>query len=90
MKIDGTSSIQQIGALRSPTRETQVATRSTESDRVQLSDTATWLSHLQTELENTPAVRPDVVAQARADIASGAIESEEVLNTAVDAILAGF
>ena len=92
MKIDGTLNIPQLQGVQ-PANQQHAATSAQpqqQSDSVQLSDSARWVQDLQESTAGQDEVRLDMVEQAKADIASGSLGSDDDLNAAVDAILAGF
>ncbi len=92
MKISGTTTAAIAETIRSPTRAPKQAETSApeQDDSVRLSDTATWVQQLQDRAAEMQSVRPEAVQEAKDAIANGTLESEEVFEAAVDALLADF
>lgn len=88
MKIDAYSHVAQvhrINEVKAPQRAESIAPVS--SDRVSLSGDAAFLTNLSDAMSKLEDVRPDVVEQARADIAAGTLGNEADLQRTVDALL---
>ena len=91
MKIDGTRPVQLVESIRSPARaDGKSEAQDVPADSVELSSTAQWVQTLQAHARDMPNVRSEVVSEAKDAVQSGTLESDEVLEYAVDAILAGY
>jgi hypothetical protein len=89
MKVQGALRPQLQEQVRLRARESVPAARSSESEVTLISGAGRFLQDVREAAAQEQKVRAEVVAKARADILSGAIDSESELEAAVDALLAG-
>ena len=89
MKIDNLHS--QIAQMDRVNREARVLgidqSRAVGEDRVVLSEDARFVSDLQDAFGDLEGVRLDVVEQARADLRSGQLGSEDDYQRTIDALM---
>lgn len=90
MKIQLTLPVHQIEGVRAIGTGAQPPVPQTPSDQVRLSGTARFIQGLRDSAGSTPEVRTDAVAEARADMATGRLGSEQDIEAALDGLLAGF
>jgi len=89
MKVQGALRPQLQEQVRLRARESVPAARSSESEVTLISGAGRFLQDVREAAAQEQKVRAEVIAKARADILSGAIDSESELEAAVDALLAG-
>jgi hypothetical protein len=89
MKVQGALRPQLQEQVRLRARESVPAARSSEAEVTLISGAGRFLQDVREAAAQDQKVRAEVVAKARADILSGAIDSETELEAAVDALLAG-
>jgi cyanophycinase-like exopeptidase len=93
MKIDTTTNIRLIEGVRATKQSSRAGGSlggTSAGATVSISSEAQWLRELQGAAGEMPDVRVDEVAQAKADIVSGALDSEVEIEAAIDGLLAGF
>ena len=90
MKIHLTLPVSQVDGVRAIGTGAQPPVPKTPSDSVSLSGTARFIQGLRDSAGSTPEIRTDVVEQARADVASGRLGSDQDVEAALDGLLAGF
>ena len=66
--------------------KTRAPAKPNTNDRVALSATGSWVQSMREGLGKIPNVRADAVGQAKADIASGQIDSDQNIDALLDAL----
>ncbi len=79
-----------VDGIRRERGEVRAEAASSGSTDVSRSELLQFIQDLKEDAGRMPPVRADLVEQAKADIASGALGSDEDLDAAVNALLAGF
>jgi hypothetical protein len=75
-----------VAAREAVAGKPRTATKESGQDRVALSTTGAWVQDLRAGLSKIPNVRADAVAQAKADLASGEIDSDQNIDALLDAL----
>jgi hypothetical protein len=84
MKISSLAPV--VAAREAVAGKQRPAAPSTSQDRVALSAGGAWVQSLRDGLSQIPPVRADAVSQARADIASGELDSPANIDALLDAL----
>lgn len=84
MKITSLAPV--VAAREAVAGKPRAAAKDNGQDRVALSSTGAWVQELRAGLTKIPNVRAEAVAQAKADVASGEIDSDQNIDALLDAL----
>lgn len=92
MKITGPGSIHEVYNTRGSAKQAQGDTQSTAAPaaQVKVSQGASWIDSLRSEMGNTPQIREGVVDEVKAQLANGSFESSVDLESVLDGLLADY
>ena len=87
MKITGPNPVRNVDPVSPSGRKERTSSPTSSPDSVQISSDAKFLREVRDAAAQMPAVRNEEVAQAQADIADGALESNTDMDRVVDALM---
>jgi len=89
MKINGFNNISSVTSVRGGVGRTEAAKQTSDSAAtVSVSKEASWISSTQATAAATPAIRPSVVSEIRAQLAAGTFEQSIDMESMINSIVA--
>ena len=84
MKITSLAPV--VAAREAVAGKPRAAVRDARQDHVALSSAGAWVQDMRAGLSKIPNIRADAVEQAKADLASGEIDSDQNIDALLDAL----